>query len=168
MRERVLSQTKWNIIVFAIALLVVVADQISKWWIQNHFVLGQSVPADGFFRLTYVQNTGAAFSIFGGHTDILSVISILGVVLLLAYIFIAYRRYAFLNTRLNRVALGLLLGGDIGNLTDRLRLGYVRDFVDIGAWPVFNVADSCIDIGIILLAISILFSSRNIGPENHS
>lgn len=162
-----LPQLKWNIVVFAIAALALSADQITKWWIQNHFYPGQSIPETGFFRLTYAQNTGAAFSIFWGHSDILTVVSACGAVLLLLYIFVGYRRYPFLDVRLNRVAVGLILGGNLGNLIDRFRLGYVRDFVDVGPWPIFNVADSCEVVGVILMAFSILLVTRESQPEHH-
>jgi signal peptidase II len=161
-----LRQLKWNIIVFAIALLAITVDQISKWWIQNHLYPGESTPASGFFRLTYAQNTGAAFSIFWGKSDVLALIAMLGTLLLLLYIFVGYRRYPFLDTRLNRIAIGLILGGTVGNLADRIHLGYVRDFVDVGPWPIFNTADSCTVVGVILLAVSILLVSRE-SPEQH-
>ncbi len=159
MSKNQLPAPKWNIILFSIALLDVAADQLSKWWIQTNLYPGQSIPPTGFFRITYEQNTGAAFSIFSGRADILAVVSIFGVILILVYNFFAYRRYPFLNTRLNKVALGLMLGGTIGNLIDRLWLHFVRDFVDVGSWPVFNVADSSLDVGVVIFAISILFLS---------
>lgn len=164
MQKHNLHQAKWNIIFFAVAALVIFIDQFSKWWIQTHFYPGQSVPESGFFRLTYAQNTGAAFSIFYGKTDILSVISIIGVIIILVYVFVIYRHFPSLDTRLNKVALGLILGGTLGNLIDRLWLHYVRDFIGAGPWPVFNIADSSLVIGIIIFAASILFFSR--GPEH--
>ena len=98
MQRRNLPQVKWNLIFFAVALVVVVFDQITKWWIQSNFYLGQSVPETGFFRLIYVQNTGAAFSIFYGHVGILSVVSIIGVIVILIYNFVISRRFPYLNT----------------------------------------------------------------------
>ncbi len=155
-----LSPVKWNIIFFAIALVVVVFDQITKWWIQSNFYLGQSVPETGFFRLIYVQNTGAAFSIFYGHVGILTVVSFIGVIVILTYNFIISRRFPYLETRMNKIALGLILGGTIGNLIDRLWLSYVRDFIGVGAWPIFNVADSATDVGVFIFAISIILAAR--------
>jgi signal peptidase II len=160
-----LPPVKWNIIFLGIAILVVAADQLSKGWIQSNFYPGQSVPETGFFRLTYAQNTGAAFSIFFGRTEILAVVSIIGVILILAYNFLMYRRFPFLNTRLNKVALGLILGGTVGNLIDRLWLHYVRDFLDIGPWPVFNVADSSTVVGVIIFAVSLLFLTKNLEQD---
>ena len=162
-----LPQFRWGIILFAIACVAVVADQISKRWISNHLFPGQSIPESGFFRLTYAQNTGAAFSIFWGRSDILTIVEIVGMILLFLYIFLGYRRYPYLDTRLNRVAVGLILGGNLGNLIDRIRLGYVRDFLDVGPWPIFNSADSCVVVGVILMALSFLLVSRESTPEHH-
>jgi signal peptidase II len=165
MLNRNLPQAKWNIIFFAIALVVVTIDQLSKWWIQGHFYPGQSVPETGPFRLTYAQNTGAAFSIFNSRTDILAVVSMVGVIIIIVYNFILYRHFPTLDTHLNKISLGLILGGTIGNLIDRVWLHYVRDFIDAGPWPIFNAADSSLVVGIIIFAASILFFSRNIDSE---
>jgi signal peptidase II len=162
-----LPQLKWNVILFAIALLVIAVDQLSKWWVQNHFYPGQSVPETGFFRLTYAQNTGAAFSIFYGRTDILTVVSMCGVVLILVYNFWISHHFPFLNTRINKIALGLILAGTVGNLIDRFWLHYVRDFLDAGPWPIFNVADSAVVVGVIVFAASILFSSQDSTTQQH-
>jgi len=124
---------------------------------------GQSIPESGFFRLTYAQNTGAAFSIFHGYSDILAVIASLGVILILVYIFVLHRHFPFLDTRLNKIALGMILGGTIGNLIDRIALGRVTDFIDVGPWPIFNIADSSLVVGVIVFALSILFASRESG-----
>jgi signal peptidase II len=162
-----LPQLKWNIIFFAVAFLAIIVDQLSKGWIQSNFYPGQSVPETGFFRLTYAQNTGAAFSIFYGKSDILAVVAIIGVILLLVYAFVIYRHFPFLNTRLNKIALGLILGGVVGNLIDRLWLGFVRDFMDVGPWPVFNTADSATVVGVIIFAFSIVLASRDTDAEHH-
>jgi signal peptidase II len=168
MERHYLPQVKWNIILFAIAFLDVVIDQLSKWWIQSNFYPGQSVPETGFFRLTYAQNTGAAFSIFYGQTDILAIFSVIGVILILTYNFVIYRHFPFLNTRFNKIALGLMLGGTIGNMIDRFWLHYVRDFIDIGPWPIWNIADASLVVGVIIFAASILFAARNSDSEKHS
>jgi signal peptidase II len=155
-----LPQAKWNIILLAIAAVIIACDQLSKLWITRHLAFNQSVPPDAFFRLTYAQNTGAAFSIFYGKTSILTIVSIIGVIVLLVYIFVVYRRFPYLDNRINKVALAFILGGTIGNLIDRLRLEYVIDFVDIGPWPIFNVADSSLVVGVIIFALYILFVLR--------
>jgi signal peptidase II len=160
MQKHNFQQVKWNIIFILTAFLVAAVDQLSKWAIQSNFYPGQSMPETGFFRLTYAQNTGAAFSIFYDQVGMLTVISTLGVILLLVYNFAISHRFSFLNTPLNKIVLGLILGGTSGNLIDRIWLGYVRDFLDFGLWPIFNVADSCVVIGVIIFAVSILFFSR--------
>jgi signal peptidase II len=155
------SLVKWNLILGAIAALIIALDQWTKGLIQGNFYLGQSIPETGFFRLTYVQNTGAAFSIFLGGNDILAIFAILGVCLILFYNFYLTRRYPFLNTVFNKIAIALILGGTIGNLIDRLSLHYVRDFLDVGPWPIFNIADSSTVVGTIIFAVSILFFTRD-------
>lgn len=151
-------QGKWNIVFFLIALLVVTADQLSKTWIRSELAFGQSLPETGFFQLTHVRNTGAAFGLFQGQTFYLTIVALIGVAIILFYVFNGFRHSPLLNNKLGKSALGLVLGGTIGNLIDRLRLGYVTDFIDIGIWPAFNVADSAIVVGIIIFAYS-LFSS---------
>lgn len=106
----------------------------------------------GLVRLDYTRNTGAAFGIYqtGGFT--FAIIAIL----VSAGILVYYRRISRSHLTI-RLALGLVLGGAVGNLIDRIRLGYVIDFIDLRWWPVFNLADSAIVIGVALLAASTLF-----------
>jgi len=148
------------VVFFLIALLIVVADQLGKLWIRSNLAVGESVFELGFFRLTHVSNTGAAFGIFRGHTLPLTVVSCVGIALLLLYAFLFYRQFPQLDRWLAWTGLGLILGGTIGNLIDRLRLGYVTDFIDFGFWPAFNVADSAIVIGVIIFAYSLLSLAR--------
>ncbi len=114
------------------------------------------MPEAGFFRLTHVQNTGAAFGLFHGQTLPLIVVASVGVVVLFLYAFLLRRRFPLLDNWLVNSALGLVLGGTIGNLIDRLRFGYVTDFIDIGFWPAFNIADSAVTVGIIIFAYSLI------------
>ncbi|MBN1188751.1 MAG: signal peptidase II [Dehalococcoidales bacterium] len=166
MLKHKLPQYKWHSLFFGIALLLAVADQLSKWWIQSILEPGQSLPATGFFRLTYARNTGAAFSIFYGNNDILIVASSLGILLLLFYYFYLSRRYPILETSLNKIALAVIFGGTVGNLIDRASLGFVRDFIDVGPWPIFNIADSCTVVGVIVFAFSLLLlNSKTVPPE---
>jgi signal peptidase II len=167
MQRRHLLQAKWNIIFTVITLLVIAADQLSKNWIRVHLAVDQSVPSAGLFRLTHAQNTGAAFSIFYGKSGILTIVSFIGIILLLIYVFVVYRRFPLLDTRLNKISLALILGGTTGNLIDRLRLGHVTDFIDVGPWPVFNVADSSIFVGVLVFALSILLTSHVSEYEHH-
>lgn len=149
-----------QVTLFLTALLVVVADQLSKIGIMSGLATGASFPATGLFRLTHVRNTGAAFGLFQDQSFSLTIVGLIGIVVLLLFVFFFTRRLAFFDNRLGKPALGLILGGIVGNLIDRLRLGYVTDFIDIGIWPVFNLADSSITVGVILLAYCLLFLTR--------
>ncbi len=154
-------QGKWrNVVFFLTALLVVAADQLSKVWIRSNLATGESLPETGLFRLTHVHNTGGVFGLFPDQSFPLTVVALIGVVVLLLVALFIYRRFPFLDNRLGKLALGLILGGTLGNLIDRLRLGYVTDFIDIGVWPVFNIADSAITIGVIIFAYSLLSLAR--------
>lgn len=148
---------------FLTALLVVSADQLTKIWIRSNLALYQSIPDRGFFQLTHIHNTGAAFGLFPDQPFLLTVVASVGVVLLLIYALFFHRRFPILDNILGSLALGLILGGTIGNLIDRLRLGYVTDFISIGIWPDFNIADSAVTVGAIMAAYSLL---RLVQAEN--
>ncbi len=141
---------------FLIALLLAVADQLIKFWIRENLAIGQSLWRWGIFEIARVPpNTGAAFGLFPDQTLLLVIVSGIGIAFILVYAFIMYRRYPFLDSWLSRVALGLILGGTIGNLIERIRyllgqLGGVTDFIHIGWWPPFNLADSAVVVGVIL------------------
>jgi signal peptidase II len=137
-----------------IAILITIADQWSKQVVRDGFYYGESRSVvEGFFHLTYVRNTGAAWGILGNYTHILTGISIIMLVAM-----VIYRRSFINDTKSHRLALGLLVGGIVGNLMDRIRLGFVTDFFDffIGSWhwPCFNIADAaiCTGVGIYLLS----------------
>jgi signal peptidase II len=159
---------KLDTLFLLVAVLVIFLDQWSKTWLQSNLVPGQSVPETGFFRLTYAQNTGAAFSIFYGKTAILTYVSLLGSLLILIFAFSLARYFPSLQTRWNTAALGLMMGGTVGNLIDRFTLHYVRDFIDVGPWPVFNLADSSIVVGVIMFALAILISFRKTSTVKQS
>ena len=136
-----------------VALCVVLLDQASKEWVRGAFSLHESVPViPGFFHLTYIRNTGAAWGLFSGQNIALSALA-----LVMLAVLVAFRRKILPPGRVHRVALGLLCGGIVGNLFDRLRLDYVVDFLDFfvrsSHFPAFNVADSaiCIGVGIYVL-----------------
>ena len=152
---------KWQNVAFLLtALLVVAADQLSKIWIRSNLALGESLPETGLFRLTHVNNTGAVFGLFQGQSFPLTIVAIIGIVVLLLIALFFFRRSPLLVGRLGKPALGLILGGTVGNLIDRLRLGGVTDFIDIGFWPAFNVADSAVVVGSIIFAYSLLRLTR--------
>ncbi len=143
-------------IIFSLtASMVIVADQLSKVWIRANLAFGESIPIAGFFHMSHVRNTGAAFGLFQGYSPLLAVISIVGILFMLFLIFVMHHRIAFLSGILGRVTLGLLFGGMMGNLLDRLISGYVTDFIDFSVWPAFNIADSAIVVGVILFAYSL-------------
>ena len=126
---------------------VFVADQITKHLVRTNLLYGQSIPYEGPVRIIHVYNSGAAFGLFQDLTIPLIFASLIGIgVLLLVY------RNSTNPSLLLRLSLGLQVGGAGGNLLDRVRLGHVTDFLDIGPWPVFNVADASIVIGIFMLA----------------
>jgi signal peptidase II len=165
MQKSKLPQAKWNIILICLACLVIGLDQLSKVWIRSHMLLGQSIPETGFFRLTYAQNTGAAFSIFYGRVEILGIISIIGTIILLLYIFYFSRHMPFQESPWTKIALGLMLGGTDGNMIDRLFLGGVTDFLDVGPWPIFNIADSSLVVGVTIFAIWLISVGRKADSE---
>jgi len=101
--------------------------------------------------------------LFQGHSFPLTIASFVGIVVLLVYVFFVCRRFPLLNNMLTRAALGAVLGGTVGNLIDRLRFGYITDFIGVGIWPPFNVADSSITAGTVVFAgwlIYLAFSQR--------
>ena len=144
----------------ACAGTVLALDQWSKSVAATRLSLGQPVRILGdFLRLTLVHNSGAAFGLFPGSRLPFILISVLAIAVVL-YLFArdAYR------SLLNRLLLGCILGGALGNLVDRVRWGQVVDFIDVGwatvRWPVFNVADSAVTLGVILLAWNLARSGR--------
>ena len=154
-------QGKWgNVVFFLTALLLVTADQFSKLWIRSNLAIGESLFEVGFFRLTRVHNTGAAFGLFQGQSFLLTIIALVGVAALLLYAFFFHHKFPFLDNRLGKLAIGLVLGGTVGNLIDRIYLGYVTDFIDFNFWPAFNIADSAIVVGTIILAYSLIGLAR--------
>ena len=106
---------------------------------------------NNIFSITLVHNTGAAFGIFRDQAAFFVIISGLAIASILTYIIRSGTKSSFLRN----IALSLVLGGAVGNLIDRLRFGYVIDFLDFKVWPVFNIADSAITIGAFLLIISL-------------
>ena len=130
-----------------LVLPVLGADQLTKYLVRSYMEVGQSIPGDGFIRLTYIRNTGSAFGLFPNQTLILTIAAVVGVGII-GYFLI---KGAGTNSLLG-LSLTFQLGGAIGNVIDRVAFGYVIDFVDLRIWPIFNVADSSITIGFLLLA----------------
>lgn len=145
-----------NLIIPLTVIVLIAIDLLTKEWIRTYPLEGL-IQQIGFLQIIRIQNTGAAFGLFQGQSTVLAIVAVVEVVVLLALAYFVYRRSPHLVTRWNQIALGLILGGAIGNLIDRLRFGgNVTDFLDPGFWPAFNAADSGVTIGAIMLAITIL------------
>ena len=144
------------------AAAVIALDQISKAIIRSSLERGESWPdPDWPVRIRYVTNTGAAFGILQDQTAFLIATTFVG----LAAIYLYYR-YPPFDHIVAPIAIGMMLGGAVGNLTDRLRLGRVTDFIDFRFWPSFNVADSSITVGIIVLLIGYAIFAEHRPPES--
>ena len=148
------------VLMLLVGALVVAADQLSKLWIVENIPLyAEKAAIPGLFHLTYVQNTGAAFSSFQGMRWLFVAIFVL---LTLGVIWeFSKKRLPF--TRFDRWCIALVYAGGLGNMIDRVRLGYVVDMiaVDFIRFPVFNVADCFITCGCILLLVSLVFFNRD-------
>src|SRR5688572_7879913 len=144
-----------------IVAAILVLDRWTKSLILDQFALNESVSViDGLFNITYVRNTGVAFGILSSISSPLKSVLLSIFTAFAAVAVITYSYRSPLRNRLLQVALALILGGALGNLYDRLAYGYVVDFLEfyIGSyhWPAFNVADSAITTGVILLGIEIV------------
>jgi len=137
--------------IFIIVLVILSLDQFCKFLVTRNLTLSQSLPViKGVFHITLVHNTGAAFGILKNQIPLFIMTAVLAIAMI------------FLNLRCNKhkklysISLSLILAGALGNLIDRIFFGYVIDFLDFRIWPVFNVADSAITIGAIMLGINLL------------
>lgn len=135
-----------------IAIAVLLLDQASKIYIIRNMNLGDSLPViNNIFHITYVNNPGAAFSILQHQTGLLIGIAVLLLISVIYYYPRLPQGHPLLHT-----GIGLQVGGAVGNLLDRVRTGYVTDFIDFRIWPVFNIADMAIVGGVTLLLLEIL------------
>lgn len=160
--DAVMGRRRWPLFV-ALAATVVVADQVSKALVTGSLAPGQSIDVIGeTVRIVFGQNSGALFGLFKDNALMFGLVSIVVVGLIVVY----HARAA--GTLYLTVTLGLLLGGALGNMLDRLRLGYVVDFVDVGIGSLrfytFNVADSAISLAILLLFIAAIRPALVDGP----
>lgn len=141
--------------VLTIVTSVIILDQITKYLAVSFLQLNTPlVLLKNFFNLTLVHNRGAAFGLFQNQLLMFVAISILAI----AIILLSLRNKK--NTLIFKISLSLILGGAIGNLIDRIRFGFVIDFLDFRVWPVFNLADSFITIAAVLLAWELLFNKN--------
>lgn len=128
-------------------VLIFLLDRISKIWVLSYLKPRENIDILPFFKLTYVQNTGAAFGSFQNGNTVLIFVS-----LIVLFALIKYRKEIFILGKTASWGWLFIIGGALGNLYDRIFLGSVVDFINFIVWPVFNVADSFISIGAIMLA----------------
>ena len=141
---------KKYLIVFSAAFLVALLDQLTKFIIRKNMKFNESVPIiKDIFHLTYVTNTGSAFGLFKGFNLFFVLFSIAVIIGIFYYL----RRNINEKEKFLQLAIGLLLGGTIGNMIDRIIYGAVTDFIDFRIWPVFNAADSAVTVSVIILII---------------
>ena len=141
---------KKYLIVFSAAFFVVLLDQLTKLFIRKNFQLGESLPIiNNIFHFTYVTNTGSAFGLFKSLNWFFMLFSVAVIIGIFYYL----RRNINEKEKFLQLAIGLLLGGTMGNMADRILYGAVTDFLDFRIWPVFNVADSAVTVSVIILII---------------
>lgn len=145
-------------LVSAVSLSVVILDFITKKIIETHVQPGEVINLLPFLRIVNVKNKGAAFGLFSGlSNNIFIFISVVAIILIILYMLKT-------SKRLELLSLSLILGGAMGNLTDRIQIGQVIDFIDFFVhgwhWPAFNVADSALSIGIILFILSSIIHGK--------
>lgn len=150
----------------ALIALVIICDQVTKLWVVGNFALYESLPIlPGFFNLTYLTNTGAAFGFLAGQPSLWRHVFFITVGLVaLCVITVMYWRLRH-DSYYYELSLGFIAGGALGNLIDRVRLGSVVDFLDVYVgsyhWPAFNVADSAITVGVtIFIVYSFFFENK--------
>jgi signal peptidase II len=140
---------------FLVATAAVAADQVTKQLVARTLQLGDAVELAGPLSIHHVHNSGIAFGLFSSATSIVIALTAVAVICLVLFFARSGRRHPLLP-----VALGLVLGGSVSNLLDRIRLGYVTDFLDLAYWPSFNLADSFIVVGVALLFLSFVAADR--------
>ena len=140
----------------AVALAGLGADQLTKAIVTNRLGLGDEVHIVGPFSIHHVTNSGIAFGLFASATPIVILLTTVGVAWMLYFFARSGSRHPVLP-----VALGLVIGGSVSNLIDRVRLGHVTDFLDLKYWPAFNLADSFIVVGVAALLLALVAADRN-------
>lgn len=146
-------------------LLIILSDQGLKYWISHNLLMGERqefIP--GFMQLTYVTNKGGAWSLFSGHINVLILLSVVVI------LYLTYLMWQVKEDKAQRLIYILILGGAIGNLIDRLFLGYVVDMFELTLFnfPVFNLADTAICIGVGFMMIQVLFDKNTSSERNKS
>jgi signal peptidase II len=139
----------------AIAIAALAADQLTKHFVASSLALDEERHVAGSLSIHHVQNSGIAFGLFASATPIVTVLTAVAVGWMLLFFARSGSRHPVLP-----IALGLLIGGSASNLTDRMRLGHVTDFIDLRFWPAFNLADSFIVLGVLILLAALLLPQR--------
>lgn len=150
---------------FIIIVFVVALDQLTKYLIKANLDLNSTIPLlDGIFHITYIQNSGAAFSMFQNKTGFLIAMQLTVITIVLVYLIKRQKKEHWCLL----VSLSLIAAGGIGNLIDRAMNGYVVDFLDFRFWPIFNVADIsvCVGCGLLVLYMFFVEPKRNKEKEN--
>ena len=139
----------------AIALTALGADQLTKYFASSRLALDEEVHVIGPLSIHHVHNSGIAFGLFSNATAIVTALTAIAVGWMLLFFARSGARHPILP-----IALGLLIGGSASNLIDRVRLGHVTDFIDLEFWPAFNLADSFIVLGVLILLAALLLPQR--------
>lgn len=151
---------KHNALLFLVAALVIMVDQLTKALVRQNLAFGEAwapIPAIGeFFRFLYWQNRGAAFGTLQNAGPILTIVRIV----IVLFIVVFYQKAEIKDT-LMKVSLSLMLGGAVGNLVDQFSMGFVTDFIAVGRFPIFNIADSAVTIGVGLMLLDMLIKEKN-------
>jgi signal peptidase II len=153
-RSLAASGAQW-LALLAVALSAVLADQLTKQLVSSQLALGEEVHVAGPFWIHHVQNSGIAFGLFQSATSIVIVLTGAAVAWMVLFFARSGARHPVLP-----VALGLVIGGSLSNLVDRIRLGHVTDFLDLHFWPAFNLADTFIVVGVGILLFSLAAADR--------
>ncbi len=154
--EKRLDAGLWQWLSFTLVVVCAfAADQLTKWLVTSRLAIGSSVSIAGSLKISHVQNSGIAFGFFSQATSLVIVLTAAVVLWLIFFFAHSGARHPLLPA-----ALGLVVGGSISNLFDRVAYGYVTDFVDFGFWPSFNLADSFIVIGVAALIIFFIAPDR--------
>lgn len=144
-----------------IVCLTSVADQLTKWIVISSMHLHESIRLiPGILSITRIHNSGIAFGLFPGIPNLFLVVTIISMLVVIYFYLTAHPRRWPLT-----VGCALILGGALGNLLDRIRLGYVVDFINFSFWPAFNIADSSVTIGVALLLASFLFEKKGLTED---
>jgi signal peptidase II len=142
----------------AVALAAVAADQLTKAIVTSELALNESAHVVGPFSIHHVQNSGIAFGFFASATSLVILLTGVAVVWMIYFFARSGSRHAVLP-----VALGLVIGGSVSNLVDRVRLGHVTDFLDFTYWPAFNLADTFIVVGVAILLLALVAADHSTG-----